>query len=160
MQIARHTVATLTYRLTDDSGALIDASEEGQPLAYIHGTRSLIPGLEQALEGHSSGDVLKLRLPPELAYGERDEELIHQVSRHELPAEAEIAVGVQFHAEGEDGLHILTVVGIEGDSVRLDANHPLAGKALNFDVSVVSVRAATAEELTHGHAHGQGGHHH
>lgn len=160
MQITRHTVATLSYRLTDDAGALLDASEDGAPLAYIHGTESLIPGLEQALEGRKSGDVLKVRLSPEQAYGERDEELIHEVSRAELPAEAEIEVGVQLHAESEDGEHILTVVGVEGDAVRLDANHPLAGVALNFDVAVVSVRAATAEELTHGHIHGEGGHHH
>ena len=160
MQITRHTVATFTYRLTDDAGKLLDASEAGEPMAYIHGTESIIPGLEQALEGHTSGDALKLRLPPSQAYGERDEDLVHEVSRDELPAEAEIEIGVQFHAESEDGAHILTVVGIDGDSVRLDANHPLAGKALNFDVKVVSVRQATAEELTHGHAHGEGGHHH
>lgn len=160
MQIARHTVASIAYRLTDDSGALLDASDASEPLAYIHGTESIIPGLEAALEGRKSGDELKLRLAPADAYGERDEELIHEVSRDELPAEAEIEIGVQFHAESEDGAHILTVIGVNGDKVKLDANHPLAGKALNFDVQVVAVRAATPEELTHGHAHGEGGHHH
>lgn len=159
MQIAHHTVASFNYRLTDDSGELIDGSE-GEPLAYIHGTHSIIPGLEQALEGKRAGDALQVRLPPELAYGERDEELVQEVSRDALPAEAEIEVGVQFHAENEEGQHILTVVGVDGDSVRLDANHPLAGKTLVFDVQVVSVRAATAEELKHGHAHGPGSHHH
>jgi len=159
VQIAQHTVASFTYRLTDDSGALIDGSE-GEPLVYIHGTHSIIPGLEQALEGKRSGDALQVRLPPELAYGERDEDLVQEVSRDELPAEAEIEVGAQFHAESEEGQHILTVVGVDGDSVRLDANHPLAGKTLHFEVQVVSVRAATPEELKHGHAHGPGGHHH
>jgi FKBP-type peptidyl-prolyl cis-trans isomerase SlyD len=160
LQIARHTVATFTYRLTDDAGALLDASEEGEPLAYIHGTESIIPGLERALEGRSSGDVLKLRIAAPEAYGERDDELVHEVSRGELPEGAEIAVGTQFHAENEDGVHILTVVGVEGDRITLDANHPLAGMALNFDLKVVSVRAATAEELQHGHSHGPGGHAH
>ena len=160
MQIARNSVVTMSYRLTDDTGALLDASEEGEPLAYIHGTESLIPGLEQALEGHRSGDALTVHLSPEQAYGERDEDLIHDVPRDQLPAEAEIEVGLQLHAESDDGVHILTVIGVNGDLVRLDANHPLAGKALHFDVQVVSVRAATAEELAHGHAHGAGGHHH
>jgi FKBP-type peptidyl-prolyl cis-trans isomerase SlyD len=159
VQIAHHTVASFNYRLTDDSGELIDGSE-GEPLAYIHGTHSIIPGLEQALEGKRAGDALQVRLPPELAYGERDEELVQEVSRDALPVEAEIEVGVQFHAENEEGQHILTVVGVDGDSVRLDANHPLAGKTLVFDVQVVSVRAATPEELKHGHAHGPGSHHH
>ena len=158
MQIAHHTVASFTYRLTDDSGALIDGSEE--PLAYIHGTHSIIPGLEQALEGKRSGDALQVRLPPELAYGERDEDLVQAVPRDSLPAEAQIEVGVQFHAENEAGQHILTVVGVDGDSVRLDANHPLAGKTLHFAVKVVEVRDATAEELEHGHVHSPGGHHH
>ena len=159
MQIAHHTVASFNYRLTDDSGELIDGSE-GEPLTYIHGTQSIIPGLEQALEGRRGGDSLQVRLPPELAYGERDEDLVQEVPREALPAEAEIEVGVQFHAESDEGQHILTVIGVDGDTVRLDANHPLAGKTLHFDVQVVSVRAATPDELKHGHAHGPGGHHH
>jgi FKBP-type peptidyl-prolyl cis-trans isomerase SlyD len=159
VQIAHHTVASFNYRLTDDSGALIDGSED-EPLTYIHGTQSIIPGLEQALEGKRGGDTLQVRLSPELAYGERDEDLVQEVPREALPTEAEIEVGVQFHAESEEGQHILTVVGVDGDTVRLDANHPLAGKTLHFDVQVVSVRAATPDELKHGHAHGPGGHHH
>jgi len=159
VQIAHHTVASFNYRLTDDSGELIDGSE-GEPLTYIHGTQSIIPGLEQALEGRRGGDSLQVRLPPELAYGERDEDLVQEVPREALPAEAEIEVGVQFHAESDEGQHILTVIGVDGDTVRLDANHPLAGKTLHFDVQVVSVRAATPDELKHGHAHGPGGHHH
>lgn len=159
MQIAHHTVASFNYRLTDDSGELIDGSE-GEPLTYIHGTQSIIPGLEQALEGRRGGDSLQVRLPPELAYGERDEDLVQEVPREALPAEAEIEVGVQFHAESDEGQHILTVIGVDGDTVRLDANHPLAGKTLHFDVEITGVRSATAEELTHGHVHGAGGHHH
>ena len=159
MQIAHHTVASFNYRLTDDSGELIDGSE-GEPLTYIHGTHSIIPGLEQALEGKRSGDALQVRLPPELAYGERDEDLVQEVPREALPAEAEIEVGVQFQAQSDEGQHILTVVGVDGDTVRLDANHPLAGKTLHFEVQVVAVRAATPDELKHGHVHGPGGHHH
>src|SRR6185295_5936289 len=102
VQIAHHTVASFNYRLTDDSGELIDGSE-GEPLTYIHGTQSIIPGLEQALEGKQGGDSLQVRLPPELAYGERDEDLVQEVPREALPAEAEIEVGVQFHAESDEG---------------------------------------------------------
>ncbi len=160
MQISRHTVVTLAYRLTDDEGTLLDASGDGEPLAYIHDTQSLIPGLERALTGRSVGEKLDVRLPPEEAYGERDESLTHEVGRDELPADAEISVGLQLHAESEDGEHILTVVAVDGDRITMDANHPLAGKALNFAVTVLGVRAATREELAHGHVHGADGHHH
>jgi FKBP-type peptidyl-prolyl cis-trans isomerase SlyD len=158
--IAKDAVALLEYTLKNDSGELLDASAEGQPLAYIHGRGNLIPGLEQELEGKQSGDHFEIRIPPEEAYGERNQELVHPVNRDQLPDEIEVEVGLQLRAESEAGAQIVTVVGVEDDRVLLDANHPLAGVALNFDVKVAEVREATAEELEHGHVHGTGGHHH
>ena len=160
MLIEKDAVALLEYTLKNDSGELLDASEDGQPLAYVHGHDSLIPGLERELEGKRSGDSFEVRIPPEEAYGQRNEELIHAVPRDQLPGEVAVEVGMQLRAESSDGAHIVTVVGIEGDQIMLDPNHPLAGVALNFSVKVAEVREASAEELEHGHVHGPGGHAH
>ncbi len=160
MKIASKTVATFEYALTDDEGNELDSSKGGEPLVYVHGIGSIIPGLERELEGKAVGDAFQVRIPPEEAYGHRDEEMVHTVDRAQLPPGADIQVGMQLAAESQQGRHILTVVGIEADEVTLDANHPLAGVALNFQVEVVGVREATPEELEHGHVHGPGGHAH
>ena len=159
VQISQNTVVSINYTLKDDQGQVIDSSEGGDPLVYIHGTGSIIPGLEKELTGKSQGDEFQVRISPEDAYGVRHDNLIHDVPRDQLP-EGELTVGMKFQAESEAGQHILTVVAIEGDTIKMDANHPLAGVALNFAVSVGELRAATAEELEHGHVHGQGGHDH
>ncbi len=161
MQISQNTVVRLHYKLTDDAGELLDSSEGDEPLAYVHGTESMITGLEKELEGRTGGDSFKVRIDPENAYGEHEEEAIQTLSRSELPDDADIEPGVQFEAEDEDGdTMILTVIEVDGDQITLDGNHPLAGVALNFDVTVVDVRDATAEEIEHGHPHGAGGHEH
>ncbi len=161
MQITENTVVLLSYTLTDDEGEVLDASEEGQPLAYVHGTGSIIPGLEQALAGKRQGDAFSMRLEPEDAYGPVDEALLHTVAREQLPSDIEIEEGMQFEAEAEDGeVQVLTVVEVDGSDITLDGNHPLAGVALTFDVRVIEVRKATREELEHGHVHGPGGHAH
>ena len=159
MKIARHTVASIEYRLTSDNGEEIDSSEGHGPLSYVHGTDSIVPGLESELEGKQPGDELKVRVPPDKGYGERDESLVHSVPRKQFPA-GEIEVGMQVEARTKEGRMHLTVVGVEADSIKLDANHPLAGIALNFAIKVVEVRPATPEELLHGHVHGAGGHEH
>jgi FKBP-type peptidyl-prolyl cis-trans isomerase SlyD len=159
MKIARHTVASIEYRLTDDSGEEIDSSEGHGPLSYVHGTDSIVPGLESELEGKQPGDELKVDVPPERGYGARDESLVHSVPRKQFPP-GDIEVGMQVEARNAEGRMHFTVVGVEGDTVRLDANHPLAGVTLHFAIKVVEVRPATPEELAHGHVHGPGGHHH
>jgi FKBP-type peptidyl-prolyl cis-trans isomerase SlyD len=160
VKITKHAVAALEYTLTDDDGELLDSSRGRGPLAYIHGIGNLIPGLEQELEGKTAGDALSVRIAAADAYGERDESMVHTVPRDQLPQGAPIKVGMQLQAEGEGGTHVVRVVGVEADSVKLDANHPLAGVPLNFDVKVVEVRGATPDELRHGHVHGPGGHAH
>lgn len=160
MQIAKHKVVSLNYTLTDQADAVLDSSEGGDPLVYIHGLGHIIPGLENALAGKAAGDTLKVTVPPEEAYGMRDEALKQTVPRERFEPGMDIEAGMRFHAPTEDGVEIVTVTMVDADSVTVDANHPLAGMTLNFSVEVVEVRDANAEELSHGHVHGAGGHHH
>jgi FKBP-type peptidyl-prolyl cis-trans isomerase SlyD len=160
MQITKDAVALIHYTLTDDEGTKLDSSEGGEPLAYIHGNGNLIPGLERELEGKTAGDKLSVKIAPADAYGEYDKALVQRIPRRSLKGIDNIYVGMQLHAQSDHGTRAVTVTQVVGDMVTIDGNHPLAGKQLNFDVEVAAVRAATEEELSHGHVHGPGGHHH
>lgn len=149
MQIAARTIVTLHYTLTDGEGEVLDSSEGpegGEPLSYVHGLGMIVPGLEEALLGKSAGDHVKVTVPPESGYGERHEGLVQKVSRDEFP-DGDIEVGMRFRSHGPHGMSILTVAALDEDTVTLDANHPLAGTTLNFDVQVLSVREATEKDL-------------
>ncbi len=158
MQIEKNKVVSIDYTLTDSSGELLDSSAGKEPLSYIHGSGSLIPGLEAVLEGKGVGDELQVSVPPEDGYGVRDEALISSVRRDQLKELDSLQVGMMFGMEDDGGTRIYTIVKIEDETVTLDGNHPLAGKTLNFAVTVQEVREASEEELDHGHAHG--GHDH
>jgi FKBP-type peptidyl-prolyl cis-trans isomerase SlyD len=162
MKIAKHTVAMIEYELTDDSGNTLDSSKGRGPLGYVHGVGSLLPSLEAELEGKGGGDAFQLHLDPENGYGERDEGRIQDVPKDQMPPGAEIEVGMQLAVQTKDGeeQHVVIVSAVDEATVTLDANHPLAGVPLNFDVKVVDVREATQEEIEHGHPHGPGGHEH
>ncbi|NOT30917.1 MAG: peptidylprolyl isomerase [Planctomycetes bacterium] len=160
MQIAKHSVVTLEYTLTAPDGEVLDSSKGGQPLAYVHGTEALVPGLERELEGKRKGDRFDVHVAPDDGYGAREEHLVHDVTRAQLPPGLELEVGLQLQAKGPDGDLIVTIVALSGELVTLDGNHPLAGMELHFTGEVVDVRAASREELAHGHVHGQGGHAH
>lgn len=154
MQIAKDKVVAIDYTLKDDDGSVLDTSEGKQPLAYLHGNGNIIPGLEKALEGKNAGEELSVRIEPAEAYGERRDELTQVVPREMFQGVDNLEVGMQFQAGGGDGGgQIVTIAAIEGEEVTVDANHPMAGVALNFDVKVVEVRDATDEEVEHGHAH-------
>lgn len=159
MEISKHKVVTMDYTLTDEQGNTIDTSEGREPLAYIHGVGGIIPGLEAALEGRTPGEQLQVKISPEDGYGDRDESLLQVVPRDRFDVD-DVNVGMQFHAQSDDGVSIVTVVAVTDENVTVDANHPLAGVTLNFDVEVKEVREATEEELSHGHVHGPGGHEH
>ncbi len=154
MQIAKDSVVSIHYTLTDDAGAVLDSSDGNEPLAYLHGNGNLIPGLEAELTGKAKGAKLEVKVAPKDGYGEFDPQLVHQVPKRQF--DGDIEVGQRFHA----GPSVVTVTKILGDMVTVDGNHPLAGKSLHFKVEVMDVRAATEEELEHGHVHGAGGHHH
>lgn len=158
MVIGDQKVVSIHYTLTNDDGEVLDASAEDSPLSYIHGTGSIIPGLEKQLTGKSAGDKLSVSVKPADAYGDRSENLVQQLPREVFKGVDEISEGMQFQAQSENGATLITVTGVEGDQVTVDANHPLAGETLNFDVEVASVREATPEEIDHGHVHADGDH--
>ena len=160
MQIARHKVATIDYTLRDTSNTVIDTSVGAEPLTYIHGTHSIIPGLERALLGKSPGDKFSVSIAAADAYGESDDSLMEVVPKDRFEEPEQLEVGMQFQTPTDDGMQVITVVKVSGTEVTVDGNHPLAGLTLNFDVEVMDVRDATAEELDHGHVHGPDGHHH
>jgi FKBP-type peptidyl-prolyl cis-trans isomerase SlyD len=160
MSIAQNSVVTLHYTLKDDAGEVIDSSREGDPIAYLHGHGNLVPGLERELEGKNTGDKINVSVTPDQGYGEYDKNLLQQVPRRAFQGIGKVTVGMRLHAQTPQGPRAVTVTRIVGDMVTIDANHPLAGKNLNFDVEITDVRAATEEELSHGHVHGEGGHHH
>ena len=160
MQIAKNTVATIDYTLTDPKGQVIDSSQGKEPLAYLHGASNIIPGLESALEGKSKGESVNITVPPDRGYGPRDPNLVQPVPRSNFKGVTDIKAGMQFQAQTPAGPRIVTILKVDPDNITVDANHPLAGMDLKFDVTVVDVREATQEEITHGHAHAPGGHHH
>lgn len=154
MQVAEKTVVSMNYTLTGDDGAVIDSSEGREPLSFIAGRGMIIPGLEQALIGKNPGDEVSVTVSPEEGYGEYNEEMTVQVNKDQFQGDSEIAEGMQVQAHNKDGsTQILTVKEVSDDQVTLDANHPLAGQTLHFDVSIEDVREATQEELDHGHTH-------
>ncbi|MGB9428907.1 MAG: peptidylprolyl isomerase [Gammaproteobacteria bacterium] len=160
MRIAKNTVVSIDYTLTDTDGTVLDSSKGQKPMGYLHGSGNIIPGLEEALEGRGAGDSLQVTVAPAKAYGLRDESMTQKVPRKLFDSKHKIKPGMRFHAEGGHGAHTVIVAAVDSEHVTVDANHPLAGKTLNFDVKVVEVRAATGEELEHGHVHGAHGHHH
>ena len=160
MHIEKNRVVKLDYTLRDEQGAVLDSSSGRNPLSYLHGKGNIIPGLEQALAGKSAGDKLDVTVPPEQGYGARDERLVQIVARTKFGEVANLAPGMQVRANGPRGPRMVTVVRVDRDFVTVDGNHPLAGRTLHFSVQVADVRKATHEEITHGHVHGPGGHHH
>ena len=160
MPIAQDSVVSIHYTLKDDAGEILDSSASGDPLTYLHGHGNLVAGLERALDGKSTGDKLAVKVAAADGYGEYDKQLVQKIPRRSLKGIANVSVGMRLHAQTEHGPRAVTVTQITGDMVTIDGNHPLAGQALNFDIEVTEVREATEEELSHGHVHGPGGHHH
>lgn len=146
-------VVSFHYTLRDPEGRVLDTSAGGAPISYLEGVGQIIEGLDEAMQGLAVGTKTRIEVPAAKAYGERDDEQVQKVLRSLLPIEGELNVGDRFQAGTDQYAPIVTVMGIEGDSVLLDANHPLAGVDLTFDVEVTGVREATAEEIEHGHVH-------
>lgn len=153
MQVAADKVVSIHYTLTNTEGKVLDSSQGGEPLFYLHGYSNIITGLETQLEGFNVGDAFDVTVNPVDGYGERDESLKQQVPREAFQGVDAIEAGMQFQTEGPGGAMIVTVVKVDDASVTIDANHPLAGEELNFQGSIESVRDAREEELEHGHAH-------
>lgn len=160
MKIEKDKVVGIHYTLKDNQGNVLDSSVKRDPLHYLHGHGNIIPGLEEELEGKEKDDSINVTVQPEKAYGMHDKNKVYTINRAKFEDPQNVKVGMQFQAQFEQGTQLLTVIDIKGDDIILDANHPLAGRILNFDVDVVDIRQATEEELEHGHAHGEGGHKH
>ncbi len=150
MTITKDSVVTIEYTLTDNDNEVLDSSEGVGPLEYLHGHSNLIPGLERHLEGKAAGDSFKVSVEPADAYGDYQDDLVVEVARNQFPDDVEIEPGMQFEAGSPEGSRVVTVTEINGDKVKIDANHPLAGETLHFDVKVVGVREATEDEKANG----------
>jgi FKBP-type peptidyl-prolyl cis-trans isomerase SlyD len=160
MQIGKKCAVAIDYRLTIEGGIVVDASEKGQPLWYLHGANNIIPGLEKELEGLKAGDAKTVNVTPEEGYGPYHSDRVHQVPKNRFPS-GTYTVGDHVTASAPDGSEMdARITAMDGKNYTLDFNHELAGKALTFAITVAEVRAATKEELAHGHVHGPGGHHH
>ncbi len=156
MKITKNSVVVMHYAVSDSDDTLIDSSYDHKPMAIIHGTGYLIPGLEDALEGHQVNDKFEVSVDAEQAYGPRNDDYVQSVQKELLQGVEELTVGTQLRATTDDGEQTVIVIDITDDVVTVDGNHPLAGLDLKFDVEILEVREATAEELQHGHIHAEG----
>ena len=161
MKIGKDKVVLMHYTLKNDAGDVIDSSDGGDPLPFLQGHGNIIPGLESALEGSKAGDKMDVSIEPKDAYGELMKDAIQEIPKSALKGIDEVKVGMQLQSQDQDGnAFLVSVTKIEDDKITVDANHPLAGQTLHFSVSIESVRKAEAEELSHGHVHTDGHHHH
>ncbi len=148
MPITKDQIVAFEYKLTDPDGNVIDSSEGRPPLEYLHGHKGIVPGLEEALEGKDEGAELTVVVPPEKAYGPRNEQLLNRVPKEAFEGKLDFQLGLQFPVQDQEGnARLVTIVHIEDDAVVLDANHPLAGIELTFEIKIAKIRDATEEEL-------------
>ena len=147
MKIEKNKWVSIHYTLKDDKGALLDSSIGTEPLDYIHGNGYLIAGLERELEGKTAGDKFSVTIEPKDAYGQYDNQLIAEIERSQFDLDGDIEIGMHFQIMTPTGPSIVHVIEVNGDKIKVDGNHDLAGKTLNFDIEVVEVRDATEEEL-------------
>ena len=162
LEAAEGRVVGIYYTLKDSDDNVLDTNRSGgDPLAYLHGAQNIVKGLEDALTGKVKDDFVDVVVAPAEGYGERQEELIKPVERSSFPAEGAPEPGMMVHGQNEHGQQLQgVIVSADDEHVTVDFNHPLAGQSLHFEVTITSVREATAEEVSHGHPHGPGGHQH
>lgn len=155
-------IVTVHYKLSIEGGEpVLDSTEDGDPMSYLHGADNIVPGLERELAGRSVGEVVTAVVAPDDGYGDRDDDAIQEIPRDAFPPDLELEPGMQLTAEDDDGnLTPMFVQSLAADHVVVDLNHPLAGKTLRYEVTIVGVRDATDDERAHGHAHGPDGHDH
>lgn len=159
MMIEDKKVVTFHYNLSDAQGELIESSRDRDPMVYLHGSGNIVRGLEKAMAGKSAGDRFEVTVEPAQGYGERNEEGVQRISVKHFKNTGKLTPGQQVILQTKQGQVQVTVVKVGRFNVDVDRNHPLAGQTLVFDVEVTNIRDATAEEISHGHAHGPGGAH-
>lgn len=158
--VAKDVVVSMAYKLTVD-GDVLDEAGKDDAIQFLHGHRNIIPGLENELTGMKLGDSKKVSVQPEEGYGLTDSEEIEEISLEDFPEGIVPEIGMELEVKDEDGNDLYgRVLAITDETVTMDFNHPLAGKTLDFEITVVGLRNATEDELAHGHVHGPEGHHH
>lgn len=160
MKIVKDVVVSIAYIMKNEDGMILDEATTEHPLDYLHGHFNLVDGLENELEGKAVGDKLEVTVTPENGYGEYDDDLVQRVPSEVFGDVEELEVGMRFLADTDQGQIPVEITAVEDGFVVVDANHTLAGQTMHFSVEVLAIREASAEELTHGHAHGAHGHHH
>lgn len=160
MNIAKDSVVRFQYSIKDETNAVVDSSDKTEPMTYLHGHQGLLPALEEVLEGKAVGDQLEVSLSPEQGFGERVENAEQRVPVKHLGGAKKWKPGMKATVHTENGHREVTVLKVGHTMATVDTNHPFAGKSLNFNIDIIEVRQASAEEIAHGHAHGPGGHHH
>ncbi len=160
LSISKDRVVRFHYTITDASGTELESTLDGDPLAILYGHGNVLKGVESALDGAVEGDQLRVTLEAEDAYGERREDWTQRVSKKYLPKTGKLKPGMAVALHTEQGARSVTITKVGNKVVDVDLNHPFAGQALTFALNVVEVREAAPEELSHGHVHGPGGHHH
>jgi FKBP-type peptidyl-prolyl cis-trans isomerase SlyD len=159
--VGKDLVVTFHYTLKNEAGEVLDSSAGAEPLSYLHGYKNIVPGLENALVGKAVGAKFNVTVEPGEGYGEREDEMVIQIPKAEWTLPEHVGAGEVIELQSPEG-HVVPamIVEIGNEFVVVDANHPLAGEKLFFEVELTSIRGATKEELQHGHVHGEGGHHH
>jgi FKBP-type peptidyl-prolyl cis-trans isomerase SlyD len=160
VRIGLETVVTFHYTLKDESGTELETSRGGDPTAYLHGANNIIPGLESAMTGRGSGDTFSATVSPEEGYGLRNPDKVQRVPIKHLSFKGKLRPGTNVQLNTGEGMRAVTVIKAGRHTADIDTNHPLAGQTLVFDIEIMETRSATAEELSHGHVHGPGGHQH
>lgn len=160
MQIEKDAIVYFHYTLSGAEGNVFETSTHSHPMAYLHGQGNILPALEAEMEGKKAGDHFQVTLTPEQAYGERNESSTQRIPIKHLNVKGKLVKGMPVKVNTEQGSRDVTIIKVGKFNVDVDTNHPLAGFTLTFDITIENVRAATEEELSHGHVHGEGGHHH
>lgn len=161
MPIAQNKIVTFNYTLKDDTGNVLDSTEGSTPFSFLSGNGQILPKLENAMEGMLVGSKKNVKISAPDAYGTYNENAVQQVDRTNFPENTDLQPGMQFVANSPEGNQMPFIISeVQDNNIKIDFNHPLAGKNLEFDVELIDIRDATAEEIAHGHAHGAGGHHH
>ena len=160
LMIGNNSVVSIHYTLKNEAGEVIDSSEGNQPLMYLHSSNNLIPGLENELQGKSSGASFSTVIPPQQAYGEVRADLVQVISKDLFQGVESVETGMTFLAQGDGGAEQqVRVTAVSGDEITVDANHPMAGITLHFEFDIVNVREETEQEIEHGHVHQHGADH-
>ncbi len=160
MQIKKDSVVYFHYTLNQQDGKMVESSHDSNPMTYLHGHGNILPALESEFTDKKEGDQFQVTLEPKDAYGERNEESKQRIPIKHLTTKKNLRPGMSAKVNTEKGTRDVTIIKVGKFNVDVDTNHPLAGLTLTFDVNIETVRVAEAEELTHGHVHGVGGHHH